>query len=103
MSLESNSAESLRKSQDAQLRKDFEAARCTIITEKHGDKWRVIGMGARRAADGNVQLVTVTREFDTFSDMVNDLSKLSSSFYEITPEKIVPNPNIIPINRLNKN
>lgn len=93
----------IKKSQDIQLRKDFEANRCTIITEKHGEKWRVVGMGARRASTGDIQLVTVTREFDTFPEMINDLQNLSGSFYAITPEKLVPNPNIIPIDRINKN
>ena len=73
----------IKKQQDAALLRDFNANRCTILTEMHGDKWRVCGMGPRKH-NGKIELVTLVREFDKFSDMIADLPKIADSFYSVT-------------------
>lgn len=72
----------LKKSQDDALLKDFNTSRCTILTEMHGKKWRVCGMGPRKQ-QGIVKLVTLVREYDNFLTMIQDLPKIADSFYSV--------------------
>lgn len=86
---EESLARSKRREQEAALQKDFEAHRCTILTELHGDRWRIHGFGPK-LKDGKPDLVAIVVEFDTVEKMLLALPEVAAGFYNV----ILPQPNL---------
>ena len=82
------SIESLEKSKQREreiaLQKDFEANRCTILTELHGDKWRINGFGPK-LKDGKPDLVAIVIEFNTLEELLAALPGVAAGFYNVAP------------------
>jgi hypothetical protein len=90
--MSANSPEKIKHAeQEAILRRDFDAQRCTILTEYHGDKWRIHGFGPK-LKDGKPDLVAIVVEFNSLAEMLVALPGIAAGFYNVinpcnTPEK----------------
>lgn len=83
MSLESLE-KSKRAEQESALQKDFEANRCTILTELHGDKWRIHAFGPK-LREGKPDLAAIAIEFETLEKMLAALPGVAAGFYNVVP------------------
>lgn len=73
---------SLARTVALELEHDHAANRCHIITELHGDVWRIHATGPRKI-DGEIRNQVLVREYGTRSDMIGDLSMVACEFYNI--------------------
>lgn len=68
--------------QEAILKRDLDARRCTILTELHGDKWRITGYGPK-LKDGKPDLLSIAVEFNSLDEMIAALARIAAGFYNV--------------------
>lgn len=66
----------------SQMHKDKLAERCTVLTEMIELKWRIHACGPRMK-DGELQVLTFVKEYETLEEMLKSLPGVMAGFYSV--------------------